>query len=111
MRGVAFWTEVSVARRAVDAVFGPPTIRSETVFTETPAASPALAPVPAPAPNTQSLGSDACNIHSKAFLDVSCFFHMILFSYKRVEREMILFGYIQNKNDIFEKCLDILCKN
>ncbi|AES63529.2 p8MTCP1, putative [Medicago truncatula] len=69
MRGVAFWTEVSVARRAVDAVFGPPTIRSETVFTETPAASPALAPVPAPAPNTQSLGSDACNIHSKAFLD------------------------------------------
>jgi len=64
--------------RAVDAVFGPRTIQSEKVVT----GSLAPAPAPAPAPDAKSLSSDACNIHSKAFLDVCFFFlHMILFSY------------------------------
>jgi len=60
---VAFGAGASMVDRAVDAVFGPRTIRSEKVVTGS----------PAPTPEAKSLSSDACDIHSKAFLDVSLF--------------------------------------
>jgi coiled-coil-helix-coiled-coil-helix domain-containing protein 10 len=66
---VAFGAGASMVDRAVDAVFGPRTIRSEKVVTGSPA--------PAPAPNAKSLSSDACDIHSKAFQDV-CFFFLFM---------------------------------
>lgn len=59
--GMAFGTGSGVAHRAVDAVMGPRTIQHETVVSE--AAS-------APAPTANSMGSDACSMHSKAFQDV-----------------------------------------
>ncbi|KAG2704951.1 hypothetical protein I3843_05G029200 [Carya illinoinensis] len=60
-QGMAFGTGSAVAHRAVDAVMGPRTIQHETVASEAAAA---------PAPTTNSFGgSDACNIHSKAFQD------------------------------------------
>ncbi|XP_041014577.1 uncharacterized protein C6C3.02c-like [Juglans microcarpa x Juglans regia] len=61
-QGMAFGTGSAVAHRAVDAVMGPRTIQHETVVSEAAAA--------APASTTNSLsGSDACNVHSKAFQD------------------------------------------
>ncbi|CAA0806724.1 Cox19-like CHCH family protein [Striga hermonthica] len=58
--GMAFGTGSAVARRAVDAIMGPQTIRHENVVTE---AAP-LAPV------ATSMGvSEACNVQSKAFQD------------------------------------------
>ena len=58
---MAFGTGSAVAHRAVDAVMGPRTIQHETVASE----------AAAPAPTANSLGgSDACNIHSRAFQDV-----------------------------------------
>lgn len=57
---MAFGTGSAVAHRAVDAVMGPRTIQHETVVSE--AASPAVA--------ANNVGSDTCNIHSKAFQDV-----------------------------------------
>nr|DAD22162.1 TPA_asm: hypothetical protein HUJ06_023625 [Nelumbo nucifera] len=59
---MAFGTGSAVAHRAVDAVLGPRTIQHETVVSEAAAA--------APAPTMNNVGSDACNIHSKAFQDV-----------------------------------------
>lgn len=74
--------------RAVDAVFCPRTIRNEKVVTGSPA------PAPAPAPNAKSLSSDACDIHSKAFLDVCFFFiHMILLSYVVENNSLFKFDY------------------
>ncbi|KAK6923853.1 CHCH protein [Dillenia turbinata] len=61
-QGMAFGTGSAVAHRAVDAVLGPRTIQHETVVSE------AAAPAAAPTMNSVS-GSDACNIHSKAFQD------------------------------------------
>ncbi|XWS39794.1 hypothetical protein CRYUN_Cryun18bG0085000 [Craigia yunnanensis] len=62
-QGMAFGTGSAVAHRAVDAVMGPRTIQHETVVSEVAAAS-------AQAATTNSFtGSDACNIHSKAFQD------------------------------------------
>ncbi|XP_010254584.1 PREDICTED: hemiasterlin resistant protein 1-like [Nelumbo nucifera] len=62
-QGMAFGTGSAVAHRAVDAVLGPRTIQHETVVSEAAAAA-------APAPTMNSVGgSDACNIHSKAFQD------------------------------------------
>ncbi|XP_011087965.1 coiled-coil-helix-coiled-coil-helix domain-containing protein 10, mitochondrial [Sesamum indicum] len=60
-QGMAFGTGSAVAHRAVDAVMGPRTIQHETVVSEAAAT---------PAPNAPSMGgSDACNVHSKAFQD------------------------------------------
>ncbi|XAR72415.1 hypothetical protein NMG60_11019041 [Bertholletia excelsa] len=59
-QGMAFGTGSAVAHRAVDAVMGPRTIQHETVVSEAAAA-------PAPAANT--MVSDACSVHSKAFQD------------------------------------------
>lgn len=59
--GVAFGTGSAIAYRAVDAVFGPRTIRHETVVSEAAAA---------PAASASSMGgSEACGVHSKAFQD------------------------------------------
>ncbi|XP_028779693.1 coiled-coil-helix-coiled-coil-helix domain-containing protein 10, mitochondrial-like [Neltuma alba] len=60
-QGMAFGTGSAVAHRAVDAVMGPRTIQHETVVCEGAAA--------APAPTANSLGSDACGVHTKAFQD------------------------------------------
>lgn len=59
---MAFGTGSAVAHRAVDAVMGPRTIQHETVVSEAAAA--------APAPPNSIGGSDACNVHMKAFQDV-----------------------------------------
>ncbi|XP_043712164.1 coiled-coil-helix-coiled-coil-helix domain-containing protein 2 [Telopea speciosissima] len=59
-QGMAFGTGSAVAHRAVDAVLGPRTVQHETVASEATAA---------PAPTMNGVGSDACNIHSKAFQD------------------------------------------
>ncbi|KAH7517638.1 hypothetical protein FEM48_Zijuj09G0085900 [Ziziphus jujuba var. spinosa] len=59
-QGMAFGTGSAMAHRAVDAVMGPRTIQHETVVSEAAAA----------APNASSVGgSDACNVHMKAFQD------------------------------------------
>ena len=64
--GMAFGTGSAVAHRAVDAVMGPRTIQHENVVSEAASA--------APVSTTSSFGgSDACNIHSKAFQDVCTF--------------------------------------
>ncbi|KAK7412176.1 hypothetical protein VNO78_03626 [Psophocarpus tetragonolobus] len=57
--GMAFGAGSGVAHRAVDSMFGPRTIQHETTWP--PRAT--LAPI------ANSLGSDACNVHSKAFHD------------------------------------------
>lgn len=57
--GMAFGTGNAVAHRAVDAVMGPRTIKHETVVSEAVSASPVA----------KSMTS--CDIHSKAFQDVS----------------------------------------
>lgn len=62
--GLAFGTGSAVAHRAVDAVVGPRTIQHEHVGSDA-----AANPVQAASMNGFS-GSDACNIHSKAFQDV-----------------------------------------
>eukprot|EP00262_Sarcandra_glabra_P019043 TRINITY_DN7029_c0_g3_i1.p1 TRINITY_DN7029_c0_g3~~TRINITY_DN7029_c0_g3_i1.p1 ORF type:complete len:147 (+),score=29.49 TRINITY_DN7029_c0_g3_i1:115-555(+) len=59
-QGMAFGTGSAVAHRAVDAIVGPRTIQHETVASEATAA---------PAPTMNSGGSDACNVHSRAFQD------------------------------------------
>ena len=59
-QGMAFGTGSAMAHRAVDAVMGPRTIQHEAVVSE---ASAAAAPV------GNTVGSDSCNIHSKAFQD------------------------------------------
>ncbi|KAL2514718.1 hemiasterlin resistant protein 1-like [Forsythia ovata] len=62
-QGMAFGTGNAVAHRAVDAVMGPRTIQHETVGSEA---------ATAPTHSTNSMGgSDACSVHSKAFLDVN----------------------------------------
>ncbi|KAI5661316.1 hypothetical protein M9H77_20639 [Catharanthus roseus] len=61
-QGMAFGTGSAVAHRAVDAVMGPRTIQHETVVSEAAAAAP-------PAPASIVGGSDACNVHMKAFQD------------------------------------------
>uniref|UniRef100_A0A5B6ZSM0 Putative hemiasterlin resistant protein 1-like n=1 Tax=Davidia involucrata TaxID=16924 RepID=A0A5B6ZSM0_DAVIN len=61
-QGMAFGTGSAVAHRAVDSVLGPRTVQHETAVSESAAAAPA------PAMNSVG-GSDACNIHSKAFQD------------------------------------------
>lgn len=58
---MAFGTGSAMAHRAVDAVMGPRTIQHETVVSEAAAA---------PAPANSMGGSDACNMHMKAFQDV-----------------------------------------
>ncbi|XP_073005186.1 uncharacterized protein [Typha latifolia] len=60
-QGMAFGTGSAMAHRAVDAVMGPRTIQHETVAAEAPASSAA--------PMGNAAGTDACNIHSKAFQD------------------------------------------
>ncbi|KAK2662860.1 hypothetical protein Ddye_001434 [Dipteronia dyeriana] len=61
-QGMAFGTGSAVAHRAVDAVMGPRTIQHESVVSEAASA--------APVSTTSSFGgSDACNVHSKAFQD------------------------------------------
>ncbi|XP_010923289.2 uncharacterized protein [Elaeis guineensis] len=62
-QGMAFGMGSGVAHRAVDAVLGPRTIQHETVAAEAPAAAAAAAPT------SNAVGTDACNIHSKAFQD------------------------------------------
>ena len=64
---MAFGTGSAVAHRAVDSVLGPRTIQHETVASEAPAAIPM----------TGVVGSDACNIHSKAFQDVCYHIHYL----------------------------------
>ncbi|KAK7302586.1 hypothetical protein RJT34_13478 [Clitoria ternatea] len=62
--GMAFGTGSSMAHRAANGVMGPPlTIHHETVVAGPPATT-------ASAPTTNSLGDDACNVHSKAFHEV-----------------------------------------
>lgn len=61
--GIAFGTGSAIAHRAVDSVLGPRTIQHEMVAPPAPAATAA--------PLSSSIGSDACNTHSKAFQDVS----------------------------------------
>ncbi|RWV99483.1 hypothetical protein GW17_00037606, partial [Ensete ventricosum] len=61
--GIAFGTGSAIAHRAVDSVLGPRTIQHEMVAPPAPAATAA--------PVSSSVGSDACNTHSKAFQDVS----------------------------------------
>ncbi|XP_028787162.1 uncharacterized protein LOC114743127 isoform X2 [Neltuma alba] len=60
--GLAFGTGAEVAHRAVGAVMGPRAVRHETVGSQPVAAA-------APAPTENSLGGDACNVHSKSFQD------------------------------------------
>ncbi|RAL44998.1 unnamed protein product [Cuscuta campestris] len=61
-QGMAFGGGSAMAHRAVDAVVGPRTVQHEMVAAPTPGAQAA--------PATSSLGgSDACNMHSKAFQD------------------------------------------
>ncbi|KAJ1691727.1 hypothetical protein LUZ63_015882 [Rhynchospora breviuscula] len=60
-QGVAFGTGSAIAHRAVDAVVGPRVVQHEHVTTEAPAAA-------SPAVNN-TMGNDACGIHSKAFQD------------------------------------------
>ena len=67
--GMAFGTGSAVAHRAVDAVMGPRTIQHETVSQ---APDAAVAPV-------GNTGADSCNIHSRAFQDVSDSFCLFLF--------------------------------
>ena len=68
---MAFGTGSAVAHRAVDAVMGPRTIQHETVVAESAAA---------PAPMANSFGgSDACNVHSKAFQDVCSHYLFLVF--------------------------------
>ncbi|KAL6218357.1 hypothetical protein ACLB2K_011571 [Fragaria x ananassa] len=56
--GMAFGGGSAIAHRAVDSLFGPRTIKHETVVSA------------APAPTASSMGgSDACSVHSKAFQD------------------------------------------
>lgn len=56
---MAFGGGSAIAHRAVDSLFGPRTIKHETVVSA------------APAPTASSMGgSDACSVHSKAFQDV-----------------------------------------
>lgn len=57
--GLAFGTGNAVAHRVADAVMGPRTIKHETVVSQAAPASPVA--------NSMS----ACDIHSKAFQDVS----------------------------------------
>ncbi|KAJ3674650.1 hypothetical protein LUZ60_005266 [Juncus effusus] len=59
-QGLAFGTGSAVAHRAVDAVVGPRVVQHETVGAESPAAA---------APSMNGSGTDACNIHNKAFQD------------------------------------------
>lgn len=59
--GMAFGTGSAVAHRAVDSVMGPRTIQHETVE----AASASVAPV------GSSMFSSSCDVHAKAFQDVS----------------------------------------
>ncbi|KAG5548416.1 hypothetical protein RHGRI_013942 [Rhododendron griersonianum] len=59
-QGMAFGTGSAVAHRAVDAIVGPRTIQHEAVVSEA---------VAAPAATTNSFGSDACGVHTKAFQD------------------------------------------
>lgn len=59
--GIAFGTGSAIAHRAVDSVLGPRTIQHEMVAPPAPAATAALL--------SSSIGSDACNTHSKAFQD------------------------------------------
>lgn len=62
---MAFGTGSAVAHRAVDAVMGPRTIQHEAVVSEAVASG-------VPTPTASSMGgSDACNMHTKAFQDVS----------------------------------------
>ncbi|PKI61392.1 hemiasterlin resistant protein 1-like [Punica granatum] len=58
--GMAFGTGSALARRVVDAVFGPPVIQHETVASSAPAAAAA------PAQRNSSGASDACGNQSKA---------------------------------------------
>ncbi|XP_047311920.1 uncharacterized protein C6C3.02c-like isoform X2 [Impatiens glandulifera] len=58
-QGMAFGTGSAVAHRAVDAVMGPRTIQHENVASE----------ASAPLASGNSMVSDACNLHSKAFQD------------------------------------------
>jgi len=60
---MAFGGGVAVVNRAMDSVLGPRTIRHETATT-----GPST---DVPAATANSFGSDACNIQSKAFQDVS----------------------------------------
>ncbi|CAL9770035.1 unnamed protein product [Musa acuminata subsp. burmannicoides] len=66
--GIAFGTGSAIAHRAVDSVLGPRTIQHEMVAPPAPAATAA--------PLSSSIGSDACNTHSKAFQDVLIFTEM-----------------------------------
>ncbi|KAK7328085.1 hypothetical protein VNO77_22181 [Canavalia gladiata] len=59
--GMAFGTGTAMAHRVVDSVLGPRTIHHETAVTGAPAA--------APAPTTNSLHGDACNVQAKSFQD------------------------------------------
>ncbi|KAL3514278.1 hypothetical protein ACH5RR_026995 [Cinchona calisaya] len=62
--GLSFGAGISMAHRAVDAIFGPRTIKHETVATTAPAADSATM-----ATNSSLGGSDACGVHMKAFQD------------------------------------------
>lgn len=60
-----------MAHRVVDGIFGPRTIKTETVATGSPASAGVVGPAVLSA---NSLGRDACNVPAKAFQDVCCFF-------------------------------------
>lgn len=60
-----------MAHRVVDGIFGPRTIKTETVATGSPASAGVVGPAVLSA---NSLGRDACNVPAKAFLDVCCCF-------------------------------------
>lgn len=59
---MAFGTGSAVAHRAVDAVMGPRTIQHEGVETASASAAPAAG----------NVFSSSCDLHAKAFQDVSC---------------------------------------
>ena len=65
---MAFGTGSAVAHRAVDSVMGPRTVQHEVT-------GPAAA---APAPTANSVGGDACTVHSKAFQDVCVSIFLVL---------------------------------
>lgn len=64
---MAFGAGSAIARRAVDAVLGSPTVQHEK------AASPASGAAADSVSGPTSKGSDACTTHVKAFQDVSAY--------------------------------------
>ena len=81
--GVGWGTGTAVAHRAVDAVMGPRTIQYETVASEAAAA----------ARMNNSTGADSCNVHSKAFQDVSLLIFIPFDDISTSNQDMFVFWF------------------